>query len=233
MPDLGPLVEAIGTLVKPLLRAFFRTAAGMFALSLLLAIVVYKIAAASGETWKALVAVLLVLILGAVLGGMLSIKRAVLTALREGAAAHKLGQRTLDALFGRLFGLSGGPGGQGQRPAGALAQTAEKLPLGRAEQLAKEAAAGLIREGEKSGFFRARLHRMLVERIEGLTLARFRAEDNAAGGVDLVKVRDELASTVEQKLLGILDGMMLKFTALICLGFAAGAILIAEGIKRI
>jgi hypothetical protein len=227
MPDLGPLVDALGSLLKPLLRAFLRTAAGMFTLSILLSIVVYKIAAAGGSPWKAMVAVLLVLVLGAILGGMLSVKRAVLFALREGARAQRLGQRTLDALFGRLLGVKSGEQATG------VGAVVEKVPLGRAEQLAKDAAAGLIREGKSTGFFRARLHRMLVEKIESITLTRFRAEESAAGGIDLIKVRDELGASVEEKLLGIIDGMMLKFTALICLGFSASAILIALAIQKI
>jgi hypothetical protein len=229
MPDLGSLVDALGTLLKPLFRAFVRTAAGMLVLSLLLAIVVYRIASTGGTPWKAAVAVLLVLLCGAILGSMLAVKRAVLTALREGAKAQRLGQRTLDALFSRLLGVK-----DGQRSAGSgLGAAVEKIPLARAEQLARDAANKLIDEGRSTGFFRARLHRMAIERIESLTLTRFRAEDSAAGGIDLVKIRDELAATVEEKLISVINGMMFKFTLILCLVYIAGSIAVAEILQRV
>lgn len=224
----GLFGEVIGALLKPLLRAFFLTATGMFVLNLVATIFVYKFVSADGSQGKAVVGALLVLVLGAILGSMLSVKRAVLTAVREGAKAHRLGQRTVTGLFSRLLGVK-----DGERSPGVIGATAEKIPLGRAEQLVKDAAARLVSEGEKAGFFRARLHRMIVQRVESLTLSRFRAEENAGGGIDLLKVRDELSTTVEDKLLGILDGMMLKLTLLICLGFAVGALLIAQILMRI
>lgn len=225
---MGLLGEVIATLLRPLLRAFFMTATGMFVLNVALMIIVYKVVAEGGASGKAFVATLLVMVLGAILGMMLSVKRAVLAAVREGARSQRLGQRTLDALFSRVLGVK-----DGAKSTGIVGSAAEKIPLGRAEQLAKDAAAGLISEGANSGFFRSRLHRLIVGRIEALTLSRFRAENDAAGGVDLVKVRDELANTVEEKLLGLIDGMMLKLTLLLCLGLTAGAIAIAVIFKRV
>ena len=74
---------------------------------------------------------------------------------------------------------------------------------------------------------------MLVEKIESVTLSRFRSDENAQGGIDMIKVRDELSTSIEEKLLGIIDGMMLKFTALIGLGYCLAAVLVALALKHV
>jgi hypothetical protein len=206
----------------------------MFVLTSILAAVSYKIAAQSGSPGKAILAVVLVLALGAVLGGLLAVKRAVLQALRHGAARLQLGQRTFGALFARIVGLSGeaAAGAAGER-GGAIARTVEKLPLARAEQLLSDAVAGLYKEGGVSGFFRTRLHAAIVDRVAAITLARFRAEGAQAGGVDLIKVRDELSAKSEELLCGVFDKAMLKLTAIFAVALALGAIVIAEIIARV
>lgn len=233
MPDLGPLVEALGPLVGPLLGAFLRTTLGMFVLTSILAGVAYKIAAQSGSPMRSFLAVVLVFVLGAALGGILAVKRAVLQALRQGVSRLQLGQRTFGALFARILGLSGAKGvGMAGERGGAVAKIVEKLPLARAEQLLSEAVAGLYKEGGVSGFFRTRLHRAIVERVAAITLARLRAEGAQAGGVDLIKVRDELAEKSEELLCSVFDKAMLKLTAVFALVLAAFAILIGILLQR-
>ena len=105
MPDLGPVVGALAEVLGPLLGAFLRTTVGMFTFTLVLAVLAYRTAAASGSPGKAVLAVVLVLGLGAVLGGVLAVKRAILTGLRHGVARLQLGQRTLGALFARMLGI--------------------------------------------------------------------------------------------------------------------------------
>lgn len=234
MPDLGPFVGALAELIGPLIGAFLRTTVGMFTLSGIMAFVAYRIAADSGSPWKSLLAIVLVLALGAVLGTVLAIKRAVLTALRHGVAKLKLGQRTLGALFAKILGLSGAAAeAQAGTRGGAIAQTVERLPLLRAEELLINAVSGLKKEGGVSGFFLSRLHQAIIDRVAAITLARFRAEGAQAGGVDLIKVRDELSVGIEDLLCGIFDKAMLKLTALIAIALCLGAILAAVAIKRL
>ena len=234
MPDLGPFVSGLAEVLGPLLSAFLRTIVGMLTFSGLLAVLAYRTAAASGSPGKAALAAVLVLGLGAVLGGVLAVKRAILTALRHGVARLQLGQRTLGALFARMLGVHGAAAHEaaGSR-GGVVAQTVERLPLARAEALLKDAVAGLYKEGGGTGFFRSRLHRMLVDRVEALTLAHLRAEGASGGGVDLVKVRGELSGRIDELLLGVFDKLLLKFTALICLALAGGAFLIALAIRSL
>jgi hypothetical protein len=68
---------------------------------------------------------------------------------------------------------------------------------------------------------------MLVDKVESVTLARLRAEGDQAGGVDVIKVRDELSAGIESRLLGMVDGMMMKFTVLLVLAMAGIALLAA------
>ncbi|HRI55242.1 MAG TPA: hypothetical protein PLW65_34140 [Pseudomonadota bacterium] len=234
MPDLGPVVGALAEVLGPLLAAFLRTTVGMFTFTVVLAVLAYRTAAASGSPGKAALAVVLVLGLGAVLGGVLAVKRALLLALRHGVARLQLGRRTLGALFARMLGVHGAAAHEaaGTR-GGVVAQKVEQLPLARAEELLKDAVAGLHKEGGVAGFFRSRLHRMILDRVEALTLARFRAEGASGGGVDLIKVRDELSGRIDELLVGVFDKLLFKFTALICLALGGGTFLIALAIRSL
>ena len=219
MPDLGPVVSGVAELVGPLVRALLRTTLGMILFTIFLAVMAYKIVAPAGSPMQSAIAVLIVLALGAVLGGMLAVKRAVLTALRQGVQRMKLGERTVGALFTRIFSLPG-------------AQAVRVLPLDKAEALLRDAVAGLYKEGGVSGFLRVRLHNALVERIETITLSRFRAEGEKAGGIDLNKVRDELSVKSDELLCNVFDKALTKITVLILLALGVASLLVAVLLRK-
>lgn len=181
-------------------------------------------AVGTGGAWeRGLWSTPLVLLLCGVLTALLAVKRAVLTALIRGAERFTLGQRVAQALFGALLGVKDDGAPAGER-GNALAQRAEKLPLAEAEARLRSAAARLRSSAGADGvrgFFAARLHEALVEKIEAVTLARFRGD--AAAGVDLLKLRDELSRSADQLVSDRLRGTRLQLTVLL-----AGAALLGS-----
>lgn len=170
--------------------------------------------------YAALVTVLACLLFGT----LIIVKRAIFSGLRYGVDELDLGARTVGALFARLVAVRDAEtekqaaGERGNQ----LARTTERVPLARLEEQLKKAAELLRSErGGASGYLLGALHRLLVDRVEAITLSELRAEGEQGGGVDVVKARDKIADLVEEKLLGILDGVMLKYTALMALGMVA------------
>jgi hypothetical protein len=209
MPDLGPLAGALMELLRPALKALLGTAVGMAIFSIALAGGSFYLAAQGGSTGGAVLAGILALVVGAIFGGILSLKRAVLSALLSGLSRLALGSRVLGVVFSRIIGVAGvaGDGAAGDR-GGAVARTVERLPLADAEARLRGAVSSLLAEGE-SGWLRRRLRERLLESVERVTLARFRAE---GAGVDLLKVRDELAGQIDGLLAAQIGAVMTKLT---------------------
>lgn len=235
MPDLGAafggMVELFGPIAKqllgPLIKALLRSVLGTMFLALLLLGGTFYLASLrpDGHPWRA---VLLTLLGCLVIGSMLVVKRTVLSGLRYGIAKLQLGPRTVGALFSRALGVPTAASEQAGERGNALARTVERLPLAQIEVKLRDAAAFLRSEaGGARGFLMGRLHRLLVDKVESLTLTRLRAEGDQAGGIDVIKVRDELSTGVEAKLLGMVDGMMTKVTVLLVLLMAGIAALAA------
>jgi len=75
----GAIIELVGSAASEALKAFLRTVLGMLVLAFVLSGVAFAIAF-DGVWWRGALAVLLTLVNAAVIGGILSVKRAVLGA---------------------------------------------------------------------------------------------------------------------------------------------------------
>ena len=119
---------------------------------------------------------------------------------------------------------------------GAVVQTAERLPLAQAETLLKNTVDQILNAPEAGGgvggWLRRRLEETLVRKVEALTLARFREDGVATGGVDLTLVRQALAEEVDLRLLKTVDAMLFKLTVLWVLGACTLSLLGAIMLKR-
>lgn len=204
MPDLGPavgaLLEVFGPVIGAALKALLRTVFGMVLLGVV--VTVATVAFVSQGAWqRGVLAAVLLLIALVVVTGVLAVKNAVMRGLLHGLQKLALGRRVLGVLFAKL-GVTE-DSAQGER-AGAIGRTVERLPLRDAEARLRGAVNAVLSErAEKTGV-RAWLARKLiasaVTRIEAITLARFRSQDMKTGGVDLLVVRDELSTTIDQTL---------------------------------
>jgi hypothetical protein len=182
MADLGPVVggllELFGPVLGAALKALVRTVFGMVLLgSVVLALTVWF--AANGSWQRGLLAgVLCALALG-ITTGVLAVKNAVLRGLLHALEKLKLGQRVLLMVFGQLG--------------------TARVPRDEAEAKLNGAVNALLAERAAKTGVRAWLARKLMtaalERVQAITLARFRVADS--NGVDLGAVRDELAGAID------------------------------------
>jgi len=238
MPDLGPLVAPVFQAIAPVaghaLKAFAKTSFGMVVYAVLLtagAIVI----AADGSVTRSALAALLALAVGTALGVLVASKRALLGAAVYGVRSLGLGSRLIDLVFGQLLRIDEFQA-VGQRGV-AVARTVERLPLAEAERRLRAAVESLIAarpEGKGvRAWFARKIQERLLRKIEELTLARFREQGAASGGVDLVLVRNELAPKIDTLLTQPLEAAMLKITVLALVGAAIVSLGGAYGIRQI
>jgi hypothetical protein len=218
--DLGSIWRGAAGLAVVALRSFLGTL-------LVLSVVGALLAAASAYFLRhqplyasiaAAVAVAESVTAGILLGG----KRAIVMTLVHGLVSLKLGRATVRLVFERLLGVTDSQefGNRG----GALAQVAERLPLAQAESCLTATVNQMLADpasASAGGWFRRQAQARLFRTMQRYTLARFREEGAQYGGVDLVKVRDELEATADSHLVSKLRGGLNLWTALVILGLPA------------
>lgn len=219
MPDLGPVAEAlapiVGEIVGPVLRALLKTAAGMALLSILVAGGCYWVAA-DAVWWHGVLGAVLGLACCGVCGGLLTVKRAALTAAKAALGKARLGQKMLSIVFQRMMGVDGKDAFMDR--GGAVARTVERLPLAQAEAKLSGVVDSLVNApeagGGMGGWVRRKTQEGLLRRVEAITLAEFRESGAGEGGVDLVVTHKKLGEAVDGRILAGIDAAMLKVTAM-------------------
>jgi hypothetical protein len=235
MPDLGPLVGALGQLVMPLLGkalgSFVRTIAVSVAATPLLA-ALCAVVAANGSWVRGVLGALVGIVAGGIAGVMLAGKRAIFSALMEGLGRLGLGNRAVGLVFDGLLKVNEEEvhGDRGVQPA----RLAERVPLADAENRLSMVVQRLCNASDEGRGIRAWLRRKIQQRLLGLveqvTLSRFREQGAQAGGVDLIKVRDELSALADRKVSELAQGAIGRTTRMVLgltvLGSVAVALLI-------
>jgi len=240
MPDLGPavvaLLDVLGPVLRPALKALLRTVAGMAVLA----------AGCTGLavwfSWQhsmgcGLTTAACCLALSVVTTGALATKNAVLRGLLEGVRGLGLGAKMMNALFGSLGVTESSPHGE---RGGLGLRAAEKVPLREAEARLRKAAQSLLHgrsiQGGLRGWLSKKLLTATVERVERYSLARLRADASAHGGIDLLKLQAELASTIDDGLARQLEVQAQRITLLVGGGYvlleAVIAVVVIEAFKR-
>jgi hypothetical protein len=164
----------------------------------------------------ALVAAVIAVAEGVATGVVLGAKRAVIMALAYGLGTLHLGRSLVGFIFDRLLGVAEGQEA-GER-GGPVARGLERIPLAQAENLLREAVRGLIGATEEEGWLRRALRGRLLALVGKYTLARLREEEAAHGGVDLVKVKEELEGCIDESLVKRVRGSLRLWTLLVMLG---------------
>ncbi len=235
-PVVGGLVEVVGPLIGPVVKralgAFFKTTAGMVALGLVGLGVSWAIAW-QGVWWKGLLAGVVSLALFAGLGVFLAMKRAVGSAVVRLLSEARLGNKIVGALFARVLKVDEAEA-MGERGIRA-AREVERVPLAQAELQLRAAAAKLGVPDDATGltaWMRRQVEGALIERIEALTLARFRDMSVTEGGVDLIRVRDELAGKVDGLVRDQVEGALGRVTMLVVGGATLGSVAVAMLVRQ-
>lgn len=163
----------------------------------------------------AIVAVVEGIVTGVVFGG----KRGMVMGLAHGLGQLRLGKSLIQLVFDRILkvGESEAQGGIGER-GGRIARTAERVPLAQADEMLRTAVHGVTGETGQGGWLRRKIQGKLLGLVQKYTLARFREEGAAHGGVDLLKVRTELEDTIDDKVVEKVRGGLKVWTILVIVG---------------
>jgi hypothetical protein len=132
--------------------------------------------------------------IGVVLGG----KRALAMALAHALGALRLGRALVRLIVERMLTL--GEGGEVGERGGRMTRGIERFPLAKVEDLLSRAVRAVTGEIGQGGWARRKVQKRLLETVGKYTLARFRLEGNQQGGIDLVKLKDELEETIDDAL---------------------------------
>lgn len=150
---------------------------------------------------------------GVVLGG----KRAMAMAVAHGLAMLRLGRILVRLVFERMLGVAEGDA-FGMR-GGRVARRLERLPLAKAEELLSSAVRDLTGDDAARGsWLRRKIQARLLEAVRKYTLTRFRQESAEHGGIDLVKVQEELEQGVDAALVCKVSRGLRVATSLAILG---------------
>jgi hypothetical protein len=210
--------------VRSLLNSIF----GLFAYAVLIGIFAFWIGARGGSTIFGWLAVASVLGLMLLIGPIFVLKRAVGRAVVHLLSTRHLGRRVSSLLFEQLLrakttGVAGARGSLLQRGV-------EQLPLAEVERRLEHIVVGIT--GQLDGFLVARVERALLQRVGTVTLSALRAEGDYGGGVDLVKVCERLACSIDNTLIAQVESALTATTLWCLLLLSLGGIGIAFMIGR-
>jgi hypothetical protein len=153
---------------------------------------------------------------------LLAVKNAVLRGLLAGVEKTQLGAKAVGLVFGQL--------GVRDEATGAVAQLAQRVPLREAEAKLTGVVEGVLKARAEQRGLRAWVARgvlsAVVVRVQALTLARFRSEDLAHGGIDLLRVRDELVLAADALIVTQVNQQALRLTGLVAFGYLGSALLL-------
>jgi hypothetical protein len=179
------------------------------------------LAAASGYAlWDrpayALIAAGIALLEGVGAGAVLGAKRAVVVALAYALGKLRLGRALVQLVFDHLLGDLEGqePGERG----GLVVRQLERLPLARAERLLGRAVRAAAGEARTGGWLRRAIRARLLALVGKYTLTRFRDEGARHGGVDLLRVKEELEGQIDVALVNKVRGGLRLWTVLVIVG---------------
>ena len=238
VPDISaavaPLIKLLAPLFGELLMAFLRTTVGMICLGGGLAVVAFAMAARVSPL-HGLLAACIAVAACTVIGVILATKRAVGASLMLAVGELRLGKTTTQWLFAQMLGVDDGAaiGARGV----VVATTLERLPLAQLEQRLAEVVDRAVAPDRAATGVRAWLQRKLVARLLGaiaqVTVSRFRSAAADAGGIDLIRVRDELAERMDGLVRDRIAGGTRKVTVLLVAAAVALAIGGAFGVSQL
>jgi hypothetical protein len=168
------------------------------------------------EWWYGVGAAVLAIVEAETIGVLFGAKRAMVMTIARGLGILRLGAMIVGVVFERMLGIAAQEE-VGER-GGRIVQNLERLPFAQAEALLSGAVRDLTGDAAQAGWLRRKIQAWLLELVRKYTLARFRAEGAKHGGIDLLKVKDELEQTVDDALVQKVRGGLRLWTLLIVIG---------------
>jgi hypothetical protein len=211
-------IRAIGVHLAKLAWVAVRTFAGTLFVFTLAGIVLAGLSyyfLREQEWIYGVIAVLVALIESVATGVVLGAKRAMVMVAAHGLGELQLGRTLVGLIFDRMLGVTGG-GEVGER-GGVIAQSVERLPFAQADELLSSAVRGLTGEAQ-GGWLRRKIQGRMFEGVRKYTLAHFREEGAKHGGIDLLKMKQELEDTVDAALIRKVRGGLRLWTTLVIIG---------------
>jgi len=230
---IGFVMEAIAPSISRAFSTFLKTAAGMILLSTLFLFGSYWYASQTSALhgWLSLGGTLVFCIVGS---SAIASKQTITSVIIHALEKYKLGSKIIPLLFHYILAVDERKE-QGERGI-TIAQLSEDLPLKKAEKLFQNAVNSLIRtSSQKSGissWFKTKVSTFLLYKIEQVTLAEFRTEEQTAGGVNLILVRDRLSLEIDLLLINAVKSAGLKTTLLILGGIVLASSVLSYGLVR-
>lgn len=223
---MGPAIAALGEMLAPALGTAFKalvrtTAAVVVAGGLGLGLALWLVTGRG--PWALILVAFIGLAALVAVTGLLAVKNAVAEGVLQAVRRAGLGKALVGALFGKL-GVS--PASAHGERGGLVGKALERVPLRDAAERLRGGVTSLIGERAGSSGVRAFLARALMKRalsfIEVWSLERFRQQSATHGGVDLERVRDELASVADEQLTRAVSSQLMRLNALIAAGYLGG-----------
>lgn len=162
------------------------------------------------------IGVAVIVVESVIIGCVLGAKRAMIMAVSHGLGTLRLGKSLVRVIFERMLGIAEGEK-VGQR-GGRIVRGLEQLPLSQADKLLSNAVRGIASDTERGGWLRGKIQKRLLEAIRKLTLSQFREEEAEHGGIDLLKVKEELEQKVDDVLVEKVRRGLRFWTALAVIG---------------
>ncbi len=210
--DVRSIGGHVATLVWMALRSFAATVLVLTLSGVALASLSYYFLR-EHSWWYGALAVALAIVESVTVGVILGVKRAGLLAVAHGLGSLRLGASLVRLVFERILGVAE-EGELGER-GGHIARVAERLPLAQAEQRLAGAFQTVMGDTDQGSWLGRKVQGRLLQAVKKCTLARFREEDARHGGVDILKVKDELERSVDDALARKVRGGLRLATVLV------------------
>ena len=218
--NLGSLADIAKPIAGAAITALMLTLLGAFLTTIATAGGAYAIAS-NGSTLRGLLAVLVAVLAGVVVGWIVALKSAVLSGLRAGVEKAGLGRRLCDRVFQRLSGTP-------------IAAYAERVPLAQAEQYLHGVLGASRREDlAGQGFLARKAGERALDMVAKVTLAQFREEGAATGGVNLPRAQQMIGGMIDGYVSRTIGKKVLMLVFLLGGLTVVGTLAIAFGIRQL
>lgn len=204
MTDVSTFVKNASSILLPLLRTgvsgFIRAVALGALITVIAMVVAGAIGSRNGEWLASVVSAAIAGVCGVSATLVIASHLAVFSVARAALDKAQLGSLFFSVVFERLLSV------------GSVGKALEtRIPLAQAQARLSRVVSTLTREDRGPsgvrGWLFGRVRTFLLKRVEQLTLARFRTEEQSKGAVDLIRVRDELAGTLDGLLTDQVDAL--------------------------